>query len=52
MAHRVTDAGITSPLIDSDHGAIFMKLRIMKWLYKKIEPRQKNDVARSLKTFR
>ena len=41
MAHRITDSGITTPLIDSDHRAIFMKIRIMKRLHKKIEPRQK-----------
>lgn len=41
MAYRVTNAGTTLSLIDSDHRAIFLKLRIMKRLQKKIEPRQK-----------
>ena len=34
MFHRVIDAGLTPQLLDSDHYAIFMKLRIMKRLKK------------------
>ena len=41
MTHRVTDAGPTCPILDSDHRAIYIKLRIMKRLQKKVEPRQK-----------
>ena len=41
MAHRVLDAGVTFNLIDSDHQAIFIKLRVMKRLRKKTEPRQR-----------
>ena len=41
MVHRVTDAGTASPIIDSDHRAIFLRLRVMKRLQKKIEPCQK-----------
>lgn len=36
IAHRVLD----EYLIDSDHQAIFIKLRVMKSLKKKTEPRQ------------
>ena len=41
MFHRVTDAGVTSPLLDSDHRAISMTLRVMKRLKKKCQPRQR-----------
>ena len=34
MFHRFIDAGLTPQLLDSDHYAIFMKLRIMKRLKK------------------
>ena len=32
MAHRTTDTGVTSPVLDSDHQAVFLKLRVMKRL--------------------
>ena len=41
MAHRVIDSGVTSPVLDSDHQAVFLKLRVMKRLKKKTEPRQR-----------
>ncbi|XP_066924694.1 uncharacterized protein [Clytia hemisphaerica] len=41
MSHRVRDAGITASLLDSDHMALFIKLKLMKRLKKKSEPRQK-----------
>ena len=41
MAHRTTDTGVTSPVLDSDHQAVFLKLRVMKRLKKKTEPRQR-----------
>ena len=41
MSHRVMDAGVTSPILDSDHRAICCKLRVMKRLKKKTEPRQR-----------
>ena len=34
MFHRIADAGTTKQVIDSDHGAIMIKLRIMKRLKK------------------
>ena len=43
MSHRITDTGITSCLLDSDHQALSIKVKVMKRLKKKvvIEPRQK-----------
>ena len=41
MAHRTTDTGVTSPVLDSDHQAVFLKFRVMKRLKKKTEPRQR-----------
>jgi len=41
MSHRVSDTGITSCLLDSDHQALFIKVRVMKRLKKKPEPHQK-----------
>ena len=41
MAYRVIDAGVTSPLLDSDHQALFVKIRVMKRLKKNVEHRQK-----------
>lgn len=41
MFHRVTDAGVAPQILDSDHRAISLKLRVMKRLKKKTEPRQK-----------
>ena len=40
MLHRCIDAGITSQLLDSDHCAIFLKLRVMRLLKRKIQPHQ------------
>ena len=41
MFHRIVDAGSTKQVIDSDHGAIMIKLRIMKRLKKKSTPRNR-----------
>ena len=41
MFHRIVDAGTTKQVIDSDHGAIMIKLRIMKRLKKKTSPRKR-----------
>ena len=43
MSHRIMDTGITTCLLDSDHRAISIKVRVMKRLKKKsiIDPRQK-----------
>ena len=41
MFHRIADAGTTKQVIDSDHGAIMIKLRIMKRLKKKSTPRNR-----------
>ena len=41
MSHRITDSGVSSPVIDSDHQAVFLKLRVMKRLKKKTEPRRR-----------
>jgi len=41
MSHRVSDTGITSCLLDSDHQALFIKVRVMKLLREKPEPHQK-----------
>ena len=43
MSHRIMDTGITSCLLDSDHQALSIKVRVMKRLKKKvlIDPRQK-----------
>ena len=41
MFHRVLDAGITEPILDSDHHAIKCKLRVMSRLKKRSEPRQR-----------
>ena len=43
MSHRIIDAGITTCLLDSDHRAISIKVRIMKRLKKRtsIDPRIK-----------
>ena len=41
MFHRIADAGTTKQVIDSDHGAIMIKLRIMKRLEKKSTPRNR-----------
>ena len=41
MFHRCIDAGVTSPILDSDHCAIYLKLRVMKRLKKKTNPRQR-----------
>ena len=41
MRHRIRDAGVTACLLDSDHRAIFIKLKIMKRLKKKSDPRSK-----------
>ena len=41
MFHRVIDAGLTPQLLDSDHYAIFMKLRIMKRLKKNTQTRSR-----------
>ena len=41
MFHRISDAGTTKQVIDSDHGAIMIKLRIMKRLKKKSTPRNR-----------
>ena len=40
MFHRVTDACVTVPILDSDHCAISIKIRVMKRLKKKTEPRR------------
>ena len=39
--HRVIDAGLTPQLLDSDHYAIFMKLRTMKRLKKNTQTRSR-----------
>ena len=43
MCHRIIDTGITTCLLDSDHLALSIKVRIMRRLRKKvsIDPRQK-----------
>ncbi|XP_066933309.1 uncharacterized protein [Clytia hemisphaerica] len=41
MTHRVRDAGVTACLLDSDHRAIFIKLKIMIRLKKKSDLRSK-----------
>ena len=41
MFHRVIDAGLTPQLLDSDHYAIFMRLRIMKRLKKNTQTRSR-----------
>ena len=41
MFHRVRNAGLTPQLLDSDHYAIFMKLRIMKQLKKDTQTRSR-----------
>ena len=43
MSHRIMDTGITSCLLDSDHQALSIKVRVMKRLKRKviIDPRQK-----------
>ena len=41
MFVRCIDAGITSPLLDSDHNATFVTLRVMKRLKKKNDNRQR-----------
>ena len=41
MFNRVIDAGLTPQLLDSDHYAIFMKLRIMKRLKKNTQTRSR-----------
>lgn len=41
MFVRCIDAGITSPLLDSDHNATFVTLRLMKRLKKKNDNRQR-----------
>ena len=41
MSHRVRDAGITACILDSDHRALFIKLKVMKRLKKKPDPRRK-----------
>jgi len=40
MLHRCTDAGIAPQLLDSDHRTVFIKLRVMKRLRRKSDPRQ------------
>ena len=45
MFHRITDAGLTPQLLDSDHCAIFVKLRIMKRL-KRIPPNRSRMLNR------
>ena len=39
MLHRSIDAGITSQLLNSDHYALFLKLRVMRLLERKTESR-------------
>ena len=43
MSHRIMDSGITSCLLDSDHQALSIKVRVMKRLRKRVimELRQK-----------
>ena len=41
MFHRVMDAGITTPVLDSDHQAIKCRLRAMCRLKKKCDPHQR-----------
>lgn len=41
MSPRIIDASLTQPVIDSDHCAIFIKLRVMKRLKRKTNPRQR-----------
>ena len=41
MFHRVTGAELAPQLLDSDHYAIFMKLRIMKRLNKNTQTRSR-----------
>ena len=38
MIQRCIDAGVTSQLLDSDHCAIFLKLRVMRRIKRKTEP--------------
>lgn len=38
---RITDAGVTQPVIDSDHCAVMCKIRIMARLKRKTSPRQR-----------
>ena len=41
MTPRIRDAGVTACLLDSDHRALFVIVKIMKRLKKKSEPRSK-----------
>ena len=41
MFHRCIDAGTTAQLVDSDHRAIFVKIRVMRRLKKKTNQRQR-----------
>ena len=53
MFHRVIGAELAPQLLDSDHYAIFMKLRIMKRLNKNTQTRSRRlnlDYSITLKT--